>query len=56
MDGIDLLKAQALAKRNAAILAAKREYHAALKQIAALKHRMGIRPAAKRPPATARPR
>jgi hypothetical protein len=44
MDGIDLLRAQALAKRNAAILAAKREYHATLKDIAALKNRMGIRP------------
>ena len=44
MDGIDLLKAQALAKRNATILAAKREYHAALKEIAALKRKLGIRP------------
>jgi hypothetical protein len=44
MDGIDLLKQQALLKRNAAILAAKREYHAALKEIAALKRKLSIRP------------
>ena len=44
MDGIDLLKHQALAKRNAAILAAKREYHAALREIAAIKLKLGIRP------------
>jgi hypothetical protein len=44
MDGIDLLRREALLKRNTAILAAKREYHATLKEIAALKHRMGIRP------------
>ena len=31
-------------KRNAAILAAKREYHATLKEIAALKRRLGIKP------------
>jgi transposase InsO family protein len=30
MDGIDLLRAQALARRNAAIQVAKREYRAAL--------------------------
>jgi hypothetical protein len=44
MDGIDLLKRQALLKRNAAILAAKREHQAALKEIAALKRKLGIRP------------
>jgi len=43
MDGIDLLKRQALAKRNAAILAAKREYHAALKEIKALQRKLGIK-------------
>ena len=43
MDGIDLLKQQALAKRNAAILAAKREYHVALKEIAALQRKLGIK-------------
>lgn len=44
MDGIDLLKRDALLKRNAKILAAKREYHAALKEIKALKVNLGIRP------------
>ena len=43
MDGIDLLKQQALAKRNAAILAAKREYFAALREIAALNKRLNIK-------------
>jgi hypothetical protein len=43
MDGIDLLRQQALAKRNATILAAKREYHAALKEIAALQRKLGIK-------------
>ena len=32
MDGIDLLKQQALAKRNAAIMAARREYATAIKE------------------------
>jgi hypothetical protein len=32
MDGIDLLRQQALVRRNAAIQAAKREYHTALKE------------------------
>jgi hypothetical protein len=36
MDGIDLLRQQALLKRNTAIQAARREYHAALKEIRAL--------------------
>jgi hypothetical protein len=39
MDGIDLLRAQALAKRNTAIHKAKREYHNALREIAALKRK-----------------
>jgi hypothetical protein len=43
MDAIDLLKAEALAKRNATILAAKREYQAALKEIAALQRKLGIK-------------
>jgi hypothetical protein len=43
MDGIDLLKREALLKRNAAILQAKREYVAALKEIKALKRKLGIR-------------
>jgi len=33
MDAIDLLRRDALLKRNTAILAAKREYAAALKEI-----------------------
>jgi hypothetical protein len=44
MDGIDLLKQQALLKRNAAILAARREYHAALKEIKALQRKLGLKP------------
>jgi hypothetical protein len=43
MDGIDLLRRQALLKRNAAILAAKREYHATLKEIAALGRKIGVK-------------
>jgi hypothetical protein len=43
MDGIDLLKRQALLKPNAAILAAKREYQAALTEIAALQRTLGIK-------------
>jgi hypothetical protein len=43
MDGIDLLKREALLKRNAAILAAKRDYVATLKEIQALKVKLGIR-------------
>jgi hypothetical protein len=35
MDGIDALKREALLKRNAKILAARREYSAALKEIKA---------------------
>jgi hypothetical protein len=44
MDGIDLLRREALLKRNAAILKAKREYHAALKEINALRGKLRIRP------------
>src|SRR4051794_3711318 len=44
MDGIDLLRAQALTKRNAAILKAKREYAAALREIRALQRKLGLKP------------
>jgi hypothetical protein len=43
MDGIEQLKRDALLKRNAAILAAKREYHATLKEIKALQDKLGIK-------------
>jgi hypothetical protein len=43
MDGIDLLKAQAIAKRNAAILAARREYAAAIREIRALQKKLGLK-------------
>ncbi|MEX2310566.1 MAG: hypothetical protein WD738_23565 [Pirellulales bacterium] len=43
MDGIDKLKSEALARRNATILAAKREYQTALKEIAALQRALGIK-------------
>jgi hypothetical protein len=43
MDGIEQLKRDALLKRNAAILAAKREYHAALKEIKALQSKLGLK-------------
>ena len=43
MDGIEQLKREALAKRNATILAAKREYHTALREIAALQRKLGVR-------------
>jgi len=43
MDGIQLLQHQALAKRNAAIMAARREYATAIKEIRALQHKLGIR-------------
>ena len=43
MDGIDLLRREALLKRNAAILNAKREYAAALREIAALGKRLNIK-------------
>ena len=44
MDGIDLLRQQALLKRNATILAAKREYQAALKEIRVLQRKLGLKP------------
>jgi hypothetical protein len=44
MDGIDLLRAQALQKRNAAIAAARRQYAADLKEITALKNKLGLKP------------
>ena len=40
MDGIDLLRAQALQNRNAAIAVARREYAAALKEIKALNQKL----------------
>jgi hypothetical protein len=43
MDGIELLRQQALLKRNATILAAKREYHVTLKEIAALQRKIGVK-------------
>ncbi len=43
MDGIDLLRQQALIRRNAAIQAAKREYHAALKEINALNRKLSLK-------------
>lgn len=45
MDGFEQLKRQALLKRNAAILKARREYHAMLKEIKTLQRTMN----AKRP-------
>jgi hypothetical protein len=44
MDGIDLLRQQALLKRNAAVQAARREYHAAIKEIAALARKLNLKP------------
>jgi hypothetical protein len=44
MDGIDLLRAQALARRNSAIARAKREYHEALKAIKVLERKLRIKP------------
>jgi hypothetical protein len=44
MDAIDLLRAQALTKRNAAIQAARREYHAAVKEINALASKLNLKP------------
>src|SRR3954451_1644072 len=44
MDGIDLLRQQALAKRNTAIQAARREYHAAVKEINALARKLNLKP------------
>ena len=42
MDGIDLLKRDALLRRNAKILAAKREYHNELKAIKVLGRKLGV--------------
>ena len=42
MDGIDLLKRDALIRRNAKILAAKREYHNELKAIKKLGRMLGV--------------
>jgi hypothetical protein len=42
MDGIELLKREALIRRNAKILAAKREYHNELKAIRALGRTLGV--------------
>jgi hypothetical protein len=44
MDGIDTLKREALLKCNAKILAARREYSAALKEIKALQKKLGLKP------------
>jgi hypothetical protein len=44
MDGIDLLRQQALTKRNAAILKAKREYASSLREIRALQRKLGLKP------------
>jgi hypothetical protein len=45
MYGIYLLRREALLKRNAAILKAKRDYHAALKKINKLRGKLRIGPA-----------
>ncbi len=42
MNGIDLLKRDALIRRNAAILKAKREYHKELKAIKTLGRSLGV--------------
>src|SRR4051812_17082292 len=43
MDGIDLLRQQARIRRNAAIQAAKQDYHAALMEIAALARKLNLK-------------
>jgi hypothetical protein len=43
MDGIDLLRQQAFVRRAAAIQAAKRDYHAALVEIAALVRKLNLK-------------
>ena len=43
MDAIEILKRDALMRRNAKILAAKREYHSALKAIRTCQGKLGIR-------------
>jgi hypothetical protein len=42
-DAIDLLKSQALAKRNAAILATKRDYASALREIRSLQRKLSLK-------------
>jgi hypothetical protein len=44
MDGIDVLRSQALQKRNAAIAVARRQYAADLKEITVLKNKLGLKP------------
>jgi hypothetical protein len=44
MDGIELLRREALIKRNTAIQAARREYHASLKEIRALASKLNLKP------------
>jgi hypothetical protein len=44
MDGIDLLRREALLTRNAAIIKAKRDYHAALKEINKLRGKLRLKP------------
>src|SRR3954465_3006214 len=44
MDGIELLRAQALTKRNTAIPAARRGFRAALKEINALARKLNLKP------------
>ena len=43
MDGIELLKREALLKRNATILTARREYAAALKEIKSLQRKLDLK-------------
>jgi len=43
MDGIEQLRRQALLRRNATILQAKREYYAALKEIKTLGRKLGFK-------------
>jgi hypothetical protein len=44
MDGIDLLRREALLTRNAAILKAKRDYHNSLKEINKLRDKLRLNP------------
>lgn len=55
MDGIALLRVEAIQKRNATILAAKREYALTLKEIAVLQRRLNLKsPKSPRSPLSAR--
>jgi hypothetical protein len=55
MDGIAILRSQALQKRNATILAAKREYTLTLKEITTLQRRLNLKsPKSPRSPLSAR--